>query len=665
MLIRKYIFGLFFLFVSVGSFAHGLIESPASRNWFCGAVTKPDEIGNGTAKYPACGTAFNVNPIAGYSFMSVLNHHLGASVVSPLPKNVCSADSETWKGAVTPWDVPMDWPTNPISAGKQNIVWNISWGPHFSDTLDFKYWITKSDFVFSADKALSWSDFESTPFCVLDYDHSKPNANPNVIPDEASARFTTSCTIPSRSGHHVIYGEWGRTPPTYERFHGCVDVSFGGTTNPVAAAISASPSSSTVTGATTIAFSASGSSGSNLTYQWSVESPNSSLYSFSSTTAANTTLTLKNPSAQTSLTVRLTVTSGSNSASKTLTFTHSSSVATNFVDMGAVTSTARTLQVGDKVQLRLVDSSGVDSYFPASPLVITSATTSSSAWPYALAQAINSVNGSVHVGVLAENAVMPAQSATGNRVYVTLPNSYVSVFLNVVSSNTSSSSSATTSSRASTSSAVSSRSSSSVSGGSQCNWYGTRYPLCITTTSGWGWENNQSCIATVTCAGQPAPYGVVGGTTSSVASSTASSVRSSSVASTSRSSVSSSRSSVASSSIASSVRSSSSSSVATTGNCSYLIQSEWNTGAQAYIVIKNNGTSAINSWNVSWTYSNGTTLGSFFNAQISGSNPYSATNLAWNGTIQPGQSVQFGFLASKGVANTAAETPRVTGSVCN
>jgi Beta-glucanase/Beta-glucan synthetase len=42
-------------------------------------------------------------------------------------------------------------------------------------------------------------------------------------------------------------------------------------------------------------------------------------------------------------------------------------------------------------------------------------------------------------------------------------------------------------------------------GGEDCNWYGTVYPLCINTTSGWGWENSQSCIGYGTCSAQPAP----------------------------------------------------------------------------------------------------------------------------------------------------------------
>ncbi len=37
---------------SAGAFAHGLIQDPPARNWFCGAITKPDHVANGTAQYP-------------------------------------------------------------------------------------------------------------------------------------------------------------------------------------------------------------------------------------------------------------------------------------------------------------------------------------------------------------------------------------------------------------------------------------------------------------------------------------------------------------------------------------------------------------------------------------------------------------------------------------
>ena len=48
-----------------------------------------------------------------------------------------------------------------------------------------------------------------------------------------------------------------------------------------------------------------------------------------------------------------------------------------------------------------------------------------------------------------------------------------------------------------------------------CNWYGTQYPLCANTASGWGWEDNKSCISRSTCSGQPSPYGIVGGSVAS------------------------------------------------------------------------------------------------------------------------------------------------------
>jgi len=664
--------------LSATVFAHGLMESPASRNWICGAVTKPDQVANGTAQTPICGDAFAVNSIAGYSFMSVLTHNLGRSSVTPLPANVCSFDSETWKGAVTPWDMPIDWPTNPMTSGEQTITWNISWGPHFDDTAEFRYWITKPTFQFSKTKALTWDDFESTPFCVLNYEDSTPNANPNVTADKAAQKFHTKCTLPARSGHHVIYGEWGRKPPTLERFHGCIDGAFGGVINPetVVAQIAATPANLNVTGAGTITLSGVASQGTNLTYLWAVESANASLYTLSATNTASTSLTLKNPQALTTFTVRLTVSNGSTSNSTSMTFNHSPSVASNWQDFGALSSTAKTLTVGDKVSVRMVDAEGVDTYFPATPLTITSANTGESAWPYALAQQINAANSDVQVGVLnSSDNVVPAQSATSNRIYAKAPSTYVSAFLQVVGAATSSSSSSSK-----TSSSVSSSSVSSSASGQQCNWYGTLYPLCVTTASGWGWENNRNCIAASTCSAQPAPYGIVGGASSastsvsnsavstsrssssiatSVATSTSSSVKTSSSSSVKTSS----SSSVSSSVSVSSSTSSATSSAGTGGNCSYVVTNQWGNGFTAAIRIKNNRTTAINGWTVNWSYTDGSLVTSGWSATVTGSNPYSATNLSWNAAIQPGQTVEVGIQGTKTAAS--ASVPVVTGAACN
>lgn len=251
----------------------------------------------------------------------------------------------------------------------------------------------------------------------------------------------------------------------------------------------------------------------------------------------------------------------------------------------------------------------------------------------------------------------------------------------VVSSSSSivpvSSSSSKTSVSSSSSSRPSSSSSSSVVSGQQCNWYGTLYPLCATTTSGWGYENGKSCIAASTCAAQPAPYGIVGSTSSSSvvtssSSSSISSVKSSSSVSSSLSSSSSVSSVKSSSSVSSSISSSSksssvsssSSSSPSVSKCQYIISNEWNTGFTATIRITNNGSSAINGWTIGWSYSDGSAITSSWNATVTGSNPYSATNISWNGSIQPGQSAEFGVQGNKGTSANA-QIPAITGSVCN
>ncbi len=86
---------------------------------------------------------------------------------------------------------------------------------------------------------------------------------------------------------------------------------------------------------------------------------------------------------------------------------------------------------------------------------------------------------------------------------------------------------ATNSSTATTSSTATNSSSVSTGGQCQCNWYGSLYPSCVSTQSGWGWENSQSCISNSTCNSQPSDAGGVVcnnassvGVSSSVASST-------------------------------------------------------------------------------------------------------------------------------------------------
>ena len=95
--------------------------------------------------------------------------------------------------------------------------------------------------------------------------------------------------------------------------------------------------------------------------------------------------------------------------------------------------------------------------------------------------------------------------------------------------------------------------------------------------------------------------------------------------------------------------------------CTYNIDSEWSNGFTASITIKNDTGAAVNNWNVNWQYANNR-MSSGWNANFSGTNPYTATNLNWNGNIAAGQSVSFGIQGSKN--GGSAERPTINGAVC-
>lgn len=212
----------------------------------------------------------------------------------------------------------------------------------------------------------------------------------------------------------------------------------------------------------------------------------------------------------------------------------------------------------------------------------------------------------------------------------------------------------------STSSAASSRASTAASSaasgtGSQCNWYSNIFPLCATTTSGWGFENNVSCVARADCAALPSPYGVIGTTTSIASSSKAAS--SSSASSKATSSIASS--SKAATSIATSSRAASSAATGTGSvSCTYVVSNSWSTGFAGAIRVSNGGTTTKSGWTATWQYAGANRITSSWNATVTGSNPYSATNLSWNGNLAAGQSVEFGFQGNTN--GSAIELPVVT-----
>jgi hypothetical protein len=96
--------------------------------------------------------------------------------------------------------------------------------------------------------------------------------------------------------------------------------------------------------------------------------------------------------------------------------------------------------------------------------------------------------------------------------------------------------------------------------------------------------------------------------------------------------------------------------------CQYVIDNNWGTGFVAKIRITNDTNATVNGWSVSWTYTGGNRITNSWNASVAGSNPYTATGVGFNSTIQPGQAVEFGF---QGTSNSSSEIPVISGALCN
>jgi mannan endo-1,4-beta-mannosidase len=263
---------------------------------------------------------------------------------------------------------------------------------------------------------------------------------------------------------------------------------------------------------------------------------------------------------------------------------------------------------------------------------------------------INSANGIKATSKLATNFSGTTTSSVASSVASSVRSSIAPSSVSSSSIPRSSSSIAPSSSSIALSSSSVAVSSSSVANGGTCNWYGNRYPICIISNSGWGWENQQSCVGRTSCATLPAPWGIEGNTASSSAPSSI--PASSSRSSTAPSSV------PASSSAPSSSRASSSTANTGAVSCTYVVSNSWGSGFTGAIRVTNSGASTTSTWTASWSYSGNNRITSSWNATLSGSNPYTASNLGWNGNIGAGQTVEFGFQGNTN--GGGVETPAVT-----
>ncbi|MEE1927441.1 glycoside hydrolase family 9 protein [Streptomyces sp. TRM 70351] len=81
----------------------------------------------------------------------------------------------------------------------------------------------------------------------------------------------------------------------------------------------------------------------------------------------------------------------------------------------------------------------------------------------------------------------------------------------------------------------------------------------------------------------------------------------------------------------------------------------WNGGFTSNVTVKNTGTSAVDGWELTWSYADGQRVTHHWNAQITQSGrDVTAKPVSWNRTLAPGASASFGF---NGTVSGAAADP--------
>ncbi|MBO1331046.1 glycoside hydrolase family 6 protein [Streptomyces sp. VRA16 Mangrove soil] len=106
-------------------------------------------------------------------------------------------------------------------------------------------------------------------------------------------------------------------------------------------------------------------------------------------------------------------------------------------------------------------------------------------------------------------------------------------------------------------------------------------------------------------------------------------------------------------------------SAATACTVDYKVQNQWDTGFTTAVTVTNNG-SAVNSWNLTWSYSGNQKVTSGWNADISQSGAdVTAKNVSYNGTLATGGTASFGFNGTYSGTNTLPTTFKLNGVTCN
>lgn len=95
------------------------------------------------------------------------------------------------------------------------------------------------------------------------------------------------------------------------------------------------------------------------------------------------------------------------------------------------------------------------------------------------------------------------------------------------------------------------------------------------------------------------------------------------------------------------------------------VKNEWNNGFTADITVTNTGSSAINGWTLTWSFSGGQQVTSAWNATVTQSgSSVTARNMSYNGSLAPGANTSFGFQGTHNGNNPTPSAFSLNGSAC-
>lgn len=85
----------------------------------------------------------------------------------------------------------------------------------------------------------------------------------------------------------------------------------------------------------------------------------------------------------------------------------------------------------------------------------------------------------------------------------------------------------------------------------------------------------------------------------------------------------------------------------------YKLAGQWSDGFQGEVTVKNSGTASASSWTATFSFANGQQVTQAWGATVTqNAAAVTAKNVTWNGSLVPGATATFGFLASHTGANT-------------